>query len=123
MPARVHAVTQVLLVDDQQLLTDALARLLAQEADITVAGVAASLAALDDVVAARVDVALMDYRLPDGTGAEATRLVRERWPQARVIMLTAISDDETVLDSIQAGADGYLTDRKSTRLNSSHQKI
>ena len=109
MPARAPAVTQVLLVDDQQLLTDALARLLDQEADIAVVGVAASLAALAELRPARVDVALMDYRLPDGTGAEATRLVRAHWPEVRVIMLTAISDDETVLDSIQAGADGYLT--------------
>jgi len=52
---------------------------------------------------------LMDYRLPDGTGAEATRAIKARWPAARVVMLTALNDDETVLESIQAGADGYLT--------------
>ena len=51
----------------------------------------------------------MDYRLPDGTGAEATRAIKARWPAARVVMLTALNDDETVLESIQAGADGYLT--------------
>ena len=57
----------------------------------------------------RLDVVLMDYRLPDGTGAEATRAIKARWPAARVVMLTALTDDETVLESIQAGADGYLT--------------
>ena len=51
----------------------------------------------------------MDYRLPDGTGAEATRAIKARWPAARVVMLTALNDDETILESIQAGADGYLT--------------
>jgi NarL family two-component system response regulator LiaR len=51
----------------------------------------------------------MDYRLPDGTGAEATRAIKARWPAARVVMVTALTDDETVLESIQAGADGYLT--------------
>ena len=51
----------------------------------------------------------MDYRLPDGTGADATRAIKARWPAARVVMLTAVQDDETVLESIQAGADGYLT--------------
>ncbi|HKG57250.1 MAG TPA: response regulator transcription factor, partial [Candidatus Limnocylindrales bacterium] len=56
-----------------------------------------------------VDVVLMDYRLPDGTGAEATRAIKIRWPEARVVMLTALNDDETVLESIQAGADGYMT--------------
>ena len=57
----------------------------------------------------RMDVVLMDYRLPDGTGAEATRAIKARWPTARVVMLTALNDDETILESIQAGADGYLT--------------
>jgi DNA-binding NarL/FixJ family response regulator len=51
----------------------------------------------------------MDYLLPDGSGADATRSIKARWPSSRVIMLTAIDDDETVLESIQAGADGYLT--------------
>jgi DNA-binding NarL/FixJ family response regulator len=57
----------------------------------------------------RLDVVLMDYRLPDGTGAEATRAIKARWPACRVVMLTAVNDDETILESIQAGADGYLT--------------
>ena len=57
----------------------------------------------------RVDVVLMDFRLPDGTGADATRAIKARWPAARVVMLTAVKDDETFLESIQAGADGYLT--------------
>lgn len=109
MPARAPAIIRVLLVDDQQLLTDALARTLDLEADISVVGVAASIEAVRTLAAARVDVVLMDYRLPDGTGAEAAAIVRERWTDARVIMLTAITDDETVLDSIQAGAQGYLT--------------
>src|SRR5262249_25609258 len=49
------------------------------------------------------------YQLPDGTGAEATRAIKARWPASRVVMVTALTDDETVLESIQAGADGYLT--------------
>ena len=61
-----------------------------------------------------VDVVLMDYALPDGTGAEVTRAVKARRPKAPVIMLTAHDDDETVLDSIQAGADGFLSKTAST---------
>ncbi len=101
--------TRVLLVDDHQLLTDSLARLLASEPDLEVVGVAASVAEAKQLARERMDVVLMDYRLPDGTGAEATRAIKARWPSARVIMLTAVQDDETVLESIQAGADGYLT--------------
>ena len=99
----------MLLVDDHQLLTDSLARLLTAEPDIEVVGIAASVAEARRLVRDRLDVVLMDYRLPDGTGADATRVIKARWPAARVVMLTAVQDDETVLDSIQAGADGYLT--------------
>lgn len=100
---------RVLLVDDHQLLTDSLARMLAAEPDIEVVGVAGTVAEARRLARQRMDVVLMDYRLPDGTGAEATRIVKSQWPGARVVMLTAITDDETVLESIQAGADGYLT--------------
>jgi DNA-binding NarL/FixJ family response regulator len=100
---------RVLLVDDHQLLTGALSRMLASETDIQVVGVAATVAEAKSIARERLDVVLMDYRLPDGTGAEATRAIKARWPAARVVMLTALNDDETVLESIQAGADGYLT--------------
>ncbi|MDQ2966346.1 MAG: response regulator transcription factor, partial [Chloroflexota bacterium] len=92
-----------------QLLTGSLSQLLAQEPDMEVVGVAATVADAKAMAHERLDVVLMDYRLPDGTGAEATRAIKARWPNARVVMLTALNDDETVLESIQAGADGYLT--------------
>ena len=100
---------RVLLVDDHQLLTDSLARILSAEPDITVVGIAGTVADARDLARDRMDVVLMDYRLPDGTGAEATRAIKARWPTARVVMLTAVQDDETVIETIQAGADGYLT--------------
>lgn len=100
---------RVLLVDDHQLLTGALSRILDRESDIEVVGVAASVAEARSMARQPLDVVLMDYRLPDGTGAEATRALKARHPTTRVVMLTAVADDETILDSIQAGADGYLT--------------
>jgi DNA-binding NarL/FixJ family response regulator len=100
---------RVLFVEDHQLLADALAALLSREPDIEVVGVAGTVAAAKAMARERLDVVLMDYRLPDGTGAEATRAIKARWPAARVVMVTALTDDETVLESIQAGADGYLT--------------
>jgi two-component system NarL family response regulator len=100
---------RVLLVDDHQLLTGSLSQVLSSEPDITVVGVAGTVADARALSRDRLDVVLMDYRLPDGTGAEATRAIKSRWPGARVVMLTALADDETVLESIQAGADGYLT--------------
>src|SRR5450756_382044 len=100
---------RVLLVDDHRLLTGALSQMRGREPDIIVAGVAGSVAEAKGMARERLEVVLMDYRLPDGTGAEATRAIKARWPAARVVMLTALTDDETVLESIQAGADGYLT--------------
>ena len=100
---------RVLLVDDHQLLTDALSKMLEREDGIQVVGVAGSVEEARQLARERLDVVLMDYRLPDGTGADATRAIKARWPGARIVMLTALNDDETVLESIQAGADGYLT--------------
>jgi DNA-binding NarL/FixJ family response regulator len=100
---------RVLLVEDHRLLADSLSALLQRERDIAVVGIAGSVADVRDLARSRLDVVLMDYQLPDGTGAEATRAIKARWPGARVIMVTALTDDETVLESIQAGADGYLT--------------
>jgi DNA-binding NarL/FixJ family response regulator len=100
---------RVLLVDDHQLLTGALSQMLALERDIEVVGVAGTVSDAKQMARERLDVVLMDYRLPDGTGAEATRAIKSRWPGARIVMLTALNDDETILESIQAGADGYLT--------------
>lgn len=100
---------RVLFVEDHQLLADALSALLAREPDMEVVGIAGTVADAKLMARERLDVVLMDYHLPDGTGAEATRAIKARWPAARVVMVTAISDDETVIESIQAGADGYMT--------------
>jgi DNA-binding NarL/FixJ family response regulator len=98
-----------MLVDDHQLVTDALSRLLMREPDMVVVGIAATVAEARNLARQPVDVVLMDYRLPDGTGADATRAIKALRPASRIVMLTAVYDDETILESIEAGADGYLT--------------
>jgi len=100
---------RVLLVDDHRLILESLARVIEGEPDMRIVGLATSVAEAREVSRAPVDVVLMDYRLQDGTGVEATRFIKARWPKSRIVMLTAIDDDETVFESIQAGADGYLT--------------
>ena len=99
---------RVLLVDDHQLVAQAIERFLNARDDIAVIGVAGSVAELANF-ASRPDVVLMDYLLPDGTGAEATRIAKARWPRVRVVMLTGSGGNQTTLESVQAGADGYLT--------------
>jgi DNA-binding NarL/FixJ family response regulator len=100
---------RVLFVEDHQLLADALAAMLSREPDMQVVGIAGTVADAKIMAREQLDVVLMDYRLPDGTGADATRAIKARWPAARIVMVTALTDDETLLESIQAGADGYLT--------------
>ena len=114
MDARPSAI-RVLLVDDHLLLTDALSGLLSREPDIQVCGVAASVAEARVAAREQIDVVLMDYVLPDGTGAEATREIKRHWPSARVVLLTGLSDDETMLDAVDAGVDGYLTKDRAGR--------
>jgi DNA-binding NarL/FixJ family response regulator len=102
-------ITRVLIVEDERLMAELLAAVVDEERDMHVVGVARSVA---DVVAYRgrpPEVVLMDFRLPDGNGAEATQIVKHRWAPTRVVILSALNDDETVLESIQAGADGYLS--------------
>ena len=100
---------RVLLVDDHRLVLDALTRVIGLEPDMRIVGTAVSVAEAREAASVPVDVVLMDYRLQDGTGVEATRLIKARWPSCRVLMLTGIDTDETILESVQAGADGYLT--------------
>ncbi len=101
--------TRVLIVEDERLLAELLADVVADEDDMEVVGVAATVAEAVALARLRPDVVLMDYRLPDGTGAQATRSIKARTARTRVVMLSALHDDETLMDSIQAGADGYLT--------------
>lgn len=105
----VAARIRILLVDDQRLMREGLRILLELEPDLAVVGEAGDgQAALDTYAALRPDVVLMDVRMPVLDGVEATRRLRERWPEARVIILTTFDDDECLFEGLRAGALGYL---------------
>ncbi len=100
---------RVLLVDDQKLMREGLRVLLEMEPDLDVVGEASDGAeALAAYAEQQPDVVLMDIRMPGMDGVEATRRLRERWPNARVIILTTFDDDEYVFEGLRAGALGYL---------------
>ena len=99
----------ILLVDDQRLMREGLRTLLELEPALQVIGEAGDgQAALDAYAALSPDVVLMDIRMPGMDGVEATRRMRERWPGARVIILTTFDDDASVFEGLRAGALGYM---------------
>ena len=100
---------RILLVDDQRLMREGLRILLELECDLEVVGeVEEGKAALEAYADLKPDVVLMDVRMPGMDGVEATWRLRERWPEARVVILTTFDDDEYVFEGLRAGARGYL---------------
>ena len=100
---------RVFLMDDHEVVRRGLADLLGMESDMEVVGEAGSKAdALHRIPAARPDVAVLDVRLPDGSGVEVCRDIRSQMPEVRCLMLTSYADDEALFDAIMAGASGYV---------------
>jgi DNA-binding NarL/FixJ family response regulator len=100
----------VFVLDDQEIVRVGVRGLLEAEPDIRVIGEAGTAsAAMARIPALRPDVAVLDVRLPDGDGVSVCREVRSRAPEVACLMLTAFSDDQALLDSIMAGAAGYVS--------------
>jgi two-component system, NarL family, response regulator DevR len=99
----------VFVLDDHEIVRRGVRGLLETEPDIRVIGEAGTAsAALARIPALRPDVAVLDVRLPDGDGISVCRVVRSRLPGVACVMLTAFGDDRVLLDSIMAGAAGYV---------------
>lgn len=100
---------RLLIVDDHAVLRLGLVTLFARERNINVVGEAAGVQeALAATAETNPEVVLMDVRLMDGTGIDACREIRAKYPHIKVVMLSAFSDSETVIAAILAGANGYL---------------
>ncbi|MCC9153493.1 response regulator transcription factor [Streptomyces parvulus] len=100
---------RVFLLDDHEVVRRGVHDLLSGEADIEVVGEAGTVAdAAARVMATRPDVAVLDVRLPDGSGVEVCRDIRSRDESVRCLMLTSFADDEALFDAIMAGASGYV---------------
>lgn len=100
---------KVIICDDQALIRDSLGMLLNLERNIEVIGTAEDGAeAVEMVEEHRPDLVLMDLKMPGMNGIEATRRIRARYPEVKVLVLTTYDDDEWVFDAIRAGASGYL---------------
>lgn len=101
---------RVALADDQILFVDSLKTVLELSAEeIDVVGIALNgYEAVELVREKQPDIILMDVRMPEMDGVEATRVIREEYPATQVMMLTTFDDDEYVLDALHNGAVGYI---------------
>ena len=103
---------KVVLVDDHEVVRQGLKTLIDSQDDLDVVGEAGDVDnAIRQVGYHSPDVVVMDVRLPDGTGVEACREIRSRWPDVKVLMLTSYADEEALVSSIMAGASGYVLKR------------
>ena len=100
---------KVIICDDQAIVRDGLVMLLKLEPDIEVVGTAGDgLEAVEMTWDKRPDLILMDLKMPIMNGVEATRQIKMKYPEIKILVLTTYADDEWVFDAIQAGASGYL---------------
>lgn len=100
---------KILICDDQAVVRDGLELLLQLERDFEVVGAASDGAEAVELTAKKSpDLVLMDLKMPGMNGIEATRQIRARHPEVKVLVLTTYDDDQWVFDAIRAGASGYL---------------
>lgn len=100
---------KVIICDDQAIVRDGLTMLLKLEPDIQIIGTASEGAtAVELVDKESPDLVLMDLKMPILNGVEATRQIKTRHPDIKVLVLTTYDDDQWIFDAIHAGASGYL---------------
>lgn len=100
---------KVLIADDQELIRQSLQIVLDSKPDLTVCGVAADgNEVIRGIRKEKPDVILMDIRMPKMDGVQCTRIIKENYPQIKIIILTTFDDDEYVYNALKFGASGYL---------------
>src|SRR5690242_5580017 len=100
----------VLIVEDHRLMVEGLSSLLAEAPELKVAGTASTVReAVEAAGKLQPQVVLMDFRLPDGNGAEATERIRREHPEVAVLFLSADVSDEAMMLAVDAGACGYVS--------------
>ncbi len=108
-PIPPRSVTRLVLVDDSEVVRMGLRSLLSTHLSLEVVGEGNNVATgVQSCLRYRPDVALLDIRLPDGTGFDICREVLKALPNIRVLILTSVADDTLVDEAIRAGAHGYL---------------
>lgn len=100
---------KVLIADDQELIRQSLQIVLNSKPDITVCDVAEDgQAVIRSVRKEKPDIILMDVRMPKMDGVQCTKIIKENYPEIKIIILTTFDDDEYVYNALKFGASGYL---------------
>ena len=100
---------RLVVVDDHVLFREGLIAIIKSASDIEVVGQAGSvIEAIDLVRTIKPDIVLMDFTLPDGTGADATRAILKEYPDCKIVFLTMSEDEDDLFTAIRSGARGYL---------------
>lgn len=100
---------KVLLVEDQAIVRQGLKMILEQDPNITVTHEAENgKVALDILEKHIIDFIMMDVRMPEMNGIEATRRIKQRWPNVKILILTTFNDEEYAIEALKEGANGFL---------------
>jgi len=102
-------VVRVLICDDQAVVCEGLELILSADPQIEVVGLAYDGSeALEMIPGAQPELVLMDLKMPVMNGIHATREIKKKYPEIKVLVLTTFGEDEWVFDAVRSGADGYL---------------
>jgi DNA-binding NarL/FixJ family response regulator len=100
---------RILVVDDQKLMCDGLKTILESREGYIVSAIALNGAqALQTLESCPADLVLLDIRMPEMNGVQTARVIKQRYPSVKVVMLTTFNDEDYIIDAIASGADGYL---------------
>ncbi len=99
---------KILIADDQELIRDSLRIVLAGNPDFLVDTAANGIEVVRAVRKDKPDVILMDVRMPEMDGVQCTQIIKENYPEIKIIILTTFDDDEYIFSALKHGASGYL---------------
>lgn len=100
---------KILIVDDQKIIREGLSMMLGLDSTISIVGEATNgKQAIELLDSEQVDLILMDIRMPIMDGVEATRIIKDKHPNIKILILTTFKEDEYIFQGLKNGADGYL---------------
>lgn len=100
---------KIIIIDDQSIMLQGLSMIVSKDKDIDVVGLGSNgEEAVKLCNTHKVDVVLMDIRMPVMNGVEATKIIKDKYPETKILILTTFNDDEFIFGSLQNGASGYL---------------